>query len=372
MVPAVADDSQPAGQAAAEVDSAQGPLHRHEPSEKPDAQTTSEKQAEDKVEGEDGKPAKPTADELRQQMAALQKQLEEKRQQFRAQAIEKRQQDENEQRKKVEVITLPENPTRKQCEAYMAELREASKTRRGSTCSDPIVGKLKALPPEHYDLLMNEMSNSSSLLGYFANCALRGADLEAHREQFTASLDNNPNKIEVIIMNGWAADVPDVITEYVTNNKDKVTPSWFQAAVEVAGPEQYPLLHDVTINSRYANRFIEMLRVLPEYDLSHTINVCWQRAGKSEIPVSQSAFINLAVELGNIEALGMLISQISTSSSYLYSSSSYNTPRMSVLRYIDFRGSNAEIKAWFEKNEEKLVFDHLAKRFVLPEPFPDE
>lgn len=65
MVPAVADDSQPAEQAAAEVDSAQGPLHRHEPSEKPDAQTTSEKQAEDKVEGEDGKPAKPTADELR-------------------------------------------------------------------------------------------------------------------------------------------------------------------------------------------------------------------------------------------------------------------------------------------------------------------
>ena len=37
------------------------------------------------------------------------------------------------------------------------------------------------------------------------------------------------------------------------------------------------------------------------------------------------------------------------------------------LKYIDYRGSNTEVKAWFKKNKDKLVFDELTKRFVVPD-----
>ena len=48
-------------------------------------------------------------------------------------------------------------------------------------------------------------------------------------------------------------------------------------------------------------------------------------------------------------------------------SSSYNSRRINVLKYIDYRGSNKEIVAWYDKNKDKLVFDHYRKRYVLPD-----
>ena len=343
-----------------------GPLTREKPAQAAD-QTEAEDASgdagdSDEAQGED----KPSEEELRKRMAELEKELKQTRDKFQERAQEDRRKQEEEQRKKVEQISLPENPTREQCEAFIEELREAAKNKRSYSSNDPIVDKLKSLPEEHFDLLMVEMTNNSPLR-YFANYAMRGIEPEKLRERFVSSLDQNPNNIGIIVMNGWTQDVRDQVIRKVQSADANLSPAWFQAAVEIADPKLYPKLHEITIGSRYASQFLNILQALPDYDLAHTVNVCWKRAGEDKIPVNQASFAMLAAEQGNVDALRVLVDQLNTVNSYYANSTTYNARRTNVLRFIDYRGSNQEIRAWFEKNQDKLTFDNLQKRYVLPD-----
>jgi len=99
------------------------------------------------------------------------------------------------------------------------------------------------------------------------------------------------------------------------------------------------------------------------------VDVCWRRARDGKLSINYSSFAPMAAEYGNIDALGTLIDTLRASSSYLSHSSTYNIRRTNVLKFIDYRGSNNDIKQWYEANKDKLVFDGLRKRFVMPEDF---
>lgn len=341
--------------------------------EKPEAtqqQVANEDSAEgvEDREGEDQKPEEkaPTQEQLRAKMNDLERELRKVRSDFQRTVNDGRNKIEQEKQQSIDEITLPENATREQSEAYVTQLREAAQGKRSFSMNDPIVAKLKALPAKHFDLLMVEMSNRTSLR-YFANYALRGIDSEQLREQFVTTLEDNPNNIGIIVMNGWCEDVRPVIIQYMKSADNNVSPAWFQAAVELAEPELYPKLHEVTTGSRYASQFLNMLQSLPDYDLAHTVNTCWEKSSQGKLSVSQSGFAPMAAELGNVDALGVLITQMRSTTSYMVSSSTYNVRRTNVLKFIEYRGSNTEIQNWYNENKDQLVFDQFTKRFVLPE-----
>lgn len=310
----------------------------------------------------------PTEAELRDKMRELERKLQETRTEFQQKAEQQRQKVQEDAKKAIEEVNLPKNPTRKQCEEFVAELRKATEGRRSFSSSDPVTMKLKELPPEHFDLLITEMTDRTSLR-YYANYAMREIEPEKLRERFVNSLGDNPNNIGIIVMHGWTEDVRDEVISYMKTADSSVTPAWFQAAVEINEPALYPKLHEITTNSRYAGQFINMLEMLPEYDLAHTIDVCWQKSREGKLSVSYSTFAQKASEFGNVDALGVLIDQLRSSSSYLSHSSTYNIRRTNVLRYIDYRGSNTDIQEWYEANKDKLVFDQFRKRFYLPKDF---
>ncbi|MEM9109208.1 MAG: hypothetical protein AAGC72_04225 [Planctomycetota bacterium] len=326
---------------------------------------------EAKPAAQDGKAAeqqKTDEAELRKKMRELERELQDARNQFQQKANEQRAKAKQDAIKALDDITLAKNPTREQCEAYIAELRKACEGRRSFSSSDPATKKLKQLPPEHYDLLITEMANRTSLR-YYANYAMRDTDPEQLRERFVNSLKDNPNNIGIIVMHGWCEDVRPEIISHLQNADGSITPAWFQAAVELDEPSLYPKLHEITTQSRYAGQFITMLEMLPEYDLAHTIDVCWRRAREGKLSVSFTTFAAKAAEFGNVEALGSLIDQLRSSSSYLSHSSTFNARRTNVLRYIDYRGSNKDIQEWYRANKDRLVFDNLRKRFYIPDDF---
>lgn len=324
----------------------------------------------EKASDAEGKPAakEPSEAELRKKMRELEQELQDARNKFQQQANQQREKVKKDALKALDDIKLPKNPTRKQCEEFVAELRKACEGRRSFSSSDPATKKLKELPADHFDLLVTEMANRTSLR-YYANYAMRDIDPEKLRERFVSTLDDNPNNIGVIVMQGWCEDVRPAIVKYMQTADGSISPAWFQAAVELDEPSLYPKLHEVTTQSRYAGQFISMLEMLPDYDLAHTIDACWRRAKEGKLSVSYSTFAAKAAAYGNVDALGSLVDQLRSSSSYMSHSSSYNVRRTNVLRLIDYRGSNTDIQSWYKTNKDKLVFDQLRKRFVMPEDF---
>lgn len=307
-------------------------------------------------------------EDLRKKMRELEQELQNARNKFQQEANQQRDKVKKEALKAPDDIKLPKNPTRQQCEEYVNELRKACEGRRSFSSSDPATKKLKELPADHFDLLINEMTNRTSLR-YYANYAMRDIEPEKLRERFVKTLDDNPNNIGVIVMQGWCEDVRPSIIKYMQSADGSISPAWFQAAVELDEPSLYPKLHEVTTQSRYASQFINMLEMLPDYDLAHTIDVCWTRSKQGKLSVSYTTFASKAAGYGNVDALGSLVDQLRSSTSYMSHSSSYNVRRTNVLRLIDYRGSNKDIQQWYKTNKDKLVFDQLRKRFVLPEDF---
>lgn len=306
-------------------------------------------------------------EDLRTKMRELERELQDARNKFQQKANEERQQAQQQALKALDDIELPKNPTREQCEEFVAELRKACEGRRSFSSSDPATKKLKELPPENFDLLVTEMANRTSLR-YYANYALSEIDPEQLRERFVKSIDENPNNIGIIVMHGWVEDIRPTIIEHINGADGTIAPAWFQAGVELSDPSLYPKLHEITTQSRYASQFVAMLEMLPDYDLAHTVDVCWRRSTDGNLSMN-SSFAHKAAEFGNVEALGSLVDTLRTSSSYLSHSTTYNMRRTNVLKFIDFRGSNQDIQDWYKANKDKLVFDDLRKRFVVPEDF---
>ncbi|MFN3167117.1 MAG: hypothetical protein ACE37H_08645 [Phycisphaeraceae bacterium] len=288
----------------------------------------------------------------------------------------------------VRAATLPANPTREQCAAFIATLREACANRNRRSSSDLCVKKLREVPKAHIDLLIDEYSAQTSISWYVSQ-ALSEQDNQAIRERITQTLNQYPNNINLVIAHGWCEDAKPAIIKALESGE---LPGrnwqehgwWFQALVELQDPELYPKLHQFTVNADQWETYIEMLAILPDYDLARTINACIARQSKDDHRHHHHMIhhgwhssrgggmspetAKIAAELGNIDGLAVLISAIPESGDYaLRSNWNAAEPRLKALRFIRFRGSNDEIKRWFEKNREKLVFDHLTERFILPE-----
>lgn len=375
--PALADDEaagplrEAAPQAAQQQDNPPPPAAQQpdgQPAVEADAETA-EEHSDTQTQEQTPEAAEPTERELRQQMRNLQRELNQAREELLdAQGLEQND-PQADSRAVVDQTFLPAEPTREECEAYLEALREAAEGRRSFSSRDPIVEKLRELPPWHMDLLVFEMTNGSSLR-YYANYALRGVDPASMRERFVEMLDENPNMIGVIVTYGWVEDVRETVARHIVTADSSITPGWFQAGVELNDPELYEKLHELTVTSRYASRFLDMLRTLPDYDLEYTVRESWRHAVENQPHSSISRMLApIAAEHGVVEALGVLIGHLASHNSFTFSSSSYNQQRINVLRLIEFRGTNDEIVAWFEENQDRLVFDHLHGRFVLPEAF---
>lgn len=311
---------------------------------------------------------KQAQEKMRLEMQQLERQLREIRANYKKSFEQDKPKPQDTSLEKLEQLKLPAEPTREQYVDYVAALREISKMRASSKTNSLMNEKLRALPIEHVDLLIAEIANRTRLQ-YFANNAIRGIDAELLRPQFIKTLQSNPNAISVIVMNGWCQDVRPVILRKIESADASLTPAWFQAAVELAEPELYPKLHEITTNSRYAHQFLGMLKTLPDYDFAHTVNVCWEKTQDGTLRASSTYIAPMAASYGNVDALSVLVSQLRGSTSYIMNPSSYNIRRLNVLSYIEFNGSNREIQAWFDQHRDELVFDQFRKQYVIPEDF---
>lgn len=328
--------------------------------------TVEEKKPDDEKKGD----KELTEKELRERMQKLDQEAREARNKLDELVVQKRKTDEKERKDALANAVLPENPTHAQCQAYVKKLRKAAEGNRGYSSRDPIVTKLKEIPKEHIGMLLGEISNGTSLR-YYANYAIQNIDIESLRESFIKGLDDEPGNIGIIVINGWCEDVRPTIIRKIESADGSLTADWFQAGVDLREPKLYAKLHEIATSSRSAVQFIGMLEALPDYDLNNTIQTCWEKSRKGKLSISQNYIAPMAAERGNVEALGVLISYLNNSSSYMYSysssSSSFNRQRIAVLKHIDFIGSNKEVQKWYKTNKDKIVFDHLTKRFVLPD-----
>lgn len=289
-------------------------------------------------------------------------------------AEEKKKQQELNEKQRLAKIVLPDNPTREQCEAYIAKLRKHTEGRNSFSSGDDEVDKLKAIPAEHVDLILNEMTGNSGLR-FYSRYAIKDIDVEEHKDKIVARLDQQPNNILFIVHYGWFQAAEPAILSRLENADPttEIEPAWFQAFVEVAEPKHHKKLHEIAVNAKQIDDFVPLLETLPDYDLNHTVNAAWNTIDKHSRDYyarrKRETLAPYAARFGEVEALGILIEQLQNAPDYNMRLDRVNQERLNIARLIDFRGSDKEIEAWYEQNKDKLVFDNFRKKFVVQEGF---
>jgi len=318
-------------------------------------------------EGEAAEEAEPDPRELAERAADLNRELREVQNELRQMQAQGRQRGANQA--DLDLIVLPENPTRADYETYIKAIEEATQGQNSFSSGDPQVEMLAKVPAEHIDLLIAQIGGRSSLR-FHAQYAMRNIDMTPLRGRINELVLEQPTMIGVVVTNGWSRDAAEAIAAKLESRPPNLGPAWFQAAAELRDPALYDALHDCAIQSRYFTQVIQVLEGLPDYDLHRTIGELWRISGEGNTSINRHQVATVAVRFGYVDALGELINQLNARSRGYYSNNgenTYDTQRAIISRYIDFTGTHEEIAQWFADNKDQLVFDHITERYLTPD-----
>ena len=106
-----------------------------------------------------------------------------------------------------------------------------------------------------------------------------------------------------------------------------------------------------------------MIKNLPGIELDTTVAEAWIVAQDSEW--ERPSMAPVAVEYGYLDALEYVVESLDRERPW----ASWRRPaRVIILRHTEARGTNEEIRQWFEQNKDRLVFDPETKKFRVGEP----
>lgn len=329
------------------------------------------KPGEAEADAEEAEAAEPDPRELAERAADLNRELREVQTELRQLQAQGRQRRAN--RADLDLIVLPEDPTRADYEAYIDAIEEATQGQNSFSSGDPQVEMLAKIPAEHVDLLIAQTGGRGSLR-YHAQYAMRNIDMAPLRGRINEMVLAQPQMIGVVVTNGWSQDAAPAIAAKLESRPPNLGPAWFQAGAELRDPALYDALHDCAIQSRYFTQVIQVLEGLPDYDLQRTIGEMWRLSGEGNTSINRQQIALVAVRFGYVDALGELINQLSARSRGYYNNNgenTYDTQRAAISRYIDFTGTHEEIAQWFAENKDQLVFDHITQRYLTPDQVED-
>lgn len=292
-------------------------------------------------------------------------------------------------------IVLPDNPTRQQTQAYIAELVKLNDRLGelgGFDYSKRIeflatYQKFDAVPDQQIDLLISNL-RQWYVKPEIANSIAR-RDKEVIKPIIIAGLDKHPANIIAIRHFGWYDDAKEPIMRKLEKtdtmkglaNDD----NWLHAFAYAAEPKHYAKFKQLFVTSFRRSQRVGLLESMPGYDILDTIQACIVATEKnlasgdpqgdytSQIYIELERLWVIAARAGDVDALGELIDVLNNRKPEVVLSyfrvGDFDMQRDNVTQFIEFKGSNKEIAQWFKANRDKLVFDAFKNRFVVGEAF---
>jgi hypothetical protein len=290
-------------------------------------------------------------------------------------------------------LVLPDNPTREQAETYVKEhvriLESTKNYPRANRLAREInlEKRMDAIPNRDIDLLFEQADEFILVRAHFAR-VIEKRHPKAYKAIVIAGLYDHPDNIIAIKHHGWYQDAKEPILRKLEDSNAMPPLAWWQAFTEVAEPKHYAKLKQLFLSEDfYIIDYKQYLEILPGYDIADTTraNVLAIDQKIEEINArirfgcanSQRFYrrteMAAAAQLGDVEILGRLIDELDDPDDrqriWFYTSNRIDTWRNYVTRVIDFKGSNKEIREWYEANRDDLVFDNFTKRFIIEEDF---
>ena len=260
-------------------------------------------------------------------------------------------------------IRLPDDPTPDQVRQYVAAIREATRDQRRWSTSDPQVEMLTRLGPDNFPIIL-ESARRDTRQSFHLREALNRLARPEHKELILEALPEMEGLVYIVLDNEWFEDARDILIERIRARPRYLSWQWAKSVVSLKDPETYDDLIEFFVFSAGPARFYPLLKELPELELDDAVDRAWRRAklGPSQMMMD---LVPAAIEHGHPDALELAVRDLDETAGARVSNA-----RDLVLKFTEIRGSNEEIRKWYEENKNRLVFEPERRLFVVGEEEP--
>jgi len=256
-------------------------------------------------------------------------------------------------------ITLPENPTKDHVREYVARITQVSQRQSVFSSDDPQVPMLVAVGPEHLDVLLEAATRGDFFGPYHILEAVKRVAGAQHKQMILDALPHQHELAAVVLARGWATDARETLLAELRAAPQYLPTEWIHAVASLRDPETYDELKRCLIFGGNRAATYDAIRFLPGIELEDAVASAWGLAGIGESYEARS-MARIAIGYGHVDALETLIAELDLCAEDPFA---LRQVRAALLRHTEARGTNEEMRRWFEEHRDDLVFDPEHKLF---------
>jgi hypothetical protein len=262
-------------------------------------------------------------------------------------------------------IMFPSNPTEENLKSFINEIITASQSSGGISYQDPQISMLALVGADNLHLLVAALPDGShgGMGGYYLDRAIQALVEDRHKELILSNFARKQRLVSVVLQMNWEKDAREtLISELNETNGSSLSTDWIKAVAALKDPETYDALTGYLSKTSNPAYVYDNLRFLPGIQLEDAVAKAWAKAKASSNEYTIGSMAVIAASYGHQDAIEKLIEFVKNPPERL--SSSVN-PRLALVLYLDTKGTNEELFAWYEANKNSLVFDPESKKFKV-------
>jgi hypothetical protein len=263
-------------------------------------------------------------------------------------------------RKDLEKIKFPQNPTKENLKAYVFTILEVSKNQNNFSPDDFQVEMFKKLGGEDLDVLINLLDYTPNSRSYLMH-AIKAMATEQHKELILKEVAQQEELLSIINKYGWQSGIKDLIIDKLERGKFARV-GWAHAAAHLKDPEINPSLVKYFERADSPADVYHVISHVPEIQLSEEQIVnAWERVRFGGL-TEATDMARIAINYGRIDALDLLIQNLD-------SPNLHHTDKKKMLESVykstGMSGSAEGLKQWYGQSKGRLIFDSVTRRFQV-------
>jgi hypothetical protein len=258
-------------------------------------------------------------------------------------------------------IELPENPSKDDVRTYIEAIFATVGKRSTFSTTDPEVGMLRSVGPEHVDVLIEFYGRPFTPSAY-VEWALDRLVTADDKELILEELQTCERLVKFVVEHGWAEDARETLLGAMINDPTFLPTAWIDAVAALKDPETYPLLLAYLGQGSNPSWTYRSICDLPGIHLTEAVARAWARCRRGS--TERQYFAAIATAFGHVDALAVCVESLDPE---LDDQRRVRRAAEIVRRHLEFAGTDEELRAWFSENREKLVFDPATKMYRVGE-----
>ncbi|HEY8240315.1 MAG TPA: hypothetical protein VIH35_02665, partial [Kiritimatiellia bacterium] len=256
-------------------------------------------------------------------------------------------------------IKLQDNPTEQQVRDYISFIRRASEGQTTWSETDPQVRMYIKVGSQNLPLLVEALQRGRGNY-HLQRAVIKLAD-DAHKQLILDALPDSPTLVTAVRANGWEAEAKPVLLAILKDAPNYLPNDFIEAVADYGDPETYADLANFLVIGGNTWWTYSAIRDAPGIQLDEPVKQMWLKKKRSHEYERRSA-ARVAIDFGHVDALGYLIDWMAGDTDNEWEG---NEIRRDVLRVVPIRGSDQELRDWFNTNKDKLTFNASLKKYEV-------